>query len=312
MKGGHQLRSVVRYLAGMGAAGLTLLSVSATAIGCSTSEWSAVVDPGSNLLPTHNFHFEADCGLGVTAGGSNPAYVEDQTPSDLASAVKRYIARFYLLLDPLTLGSSSDIVLFAGYTDSRSTPLFEVRLVLISGQNRLRLVAYQDDGSSRSTTGNELVVLDGWRAVAVDWAAAVAPGNNDGYLKILVDGVQGSGAQLLSGLDTDTLKVDYVQLGKVRGTFTGVNGVFAVDAFVSQRIGTPGIVLKSCSGDSVVVDNHTFLPGTTQCTANFQLSTAGYVTVDGGADVSFTAQSVRLLPGFIASKGSQFHALPVP
>lgn len=278
---------------------------------CTLNDWSRIQDGSGNLTVGTPLHFEADCGLEVALSGQ-PAYVEDQSPGLLSDPVTRYVARFYLLPDRIAIANGDTLTLFAGYTNSRSTPLFELLLVRLSGEHRLRLVAYADNGAKYTTLGHEMKLIDGWRALELEWLAAVSASLSDGGLKLRVDGVAGQGGQLLSGLDNDAYPLDYVQLGMVAGSAGASGGELALDAFVSQRGGSPGVINKPCSGDAVVVDHHTFLPGSTSCEANLALSTNGYVTVDSGADVVFSGTSISLKPGFSAARGSQFRAMPNP
>jgi hypothetical protein len=68
--------------------------------------------------------------------------------------------------------------------------------------------------------------------VEVDWQAASAGGANDGRLDLWVDGATQTG---LSGLDNDTLRVDYVRWGAIAQIDAGTTGAFYLDEFESVR-----------------------------------------------------------------------------
>ena len=75
------------------------------------------------------------------------------------------------------------------------------------------------------------------QAVEIDWRAATAPGANDGYLTLWINGLEKA---TLTALDNDTRRMDQVRLGAVSGIDAGTRGTYYFDAFASRRLSPIG------------------------------------------------------------------------
>jgi hypothetical protein len=65
----------------------------------------------------------------------------------------------------------------------------------------------------------------------------------------------------------------------------------------------------TCPGADVVLINRTYVAGqVVQCTASASIRAGLPVTVSAGADVTYTAPRVLLLPGFRVERGGKFRA----
>jgi RHS repeat-associated protein len=96
---------------------------------------------------------------------------------------------------------------------------------------RLRVSILKDDGTwvdSAYTTG----VTNAVHALEIDWQGATAPGTNNGTLTFWLDDVQKAA---LTGIDNDTRRVDWVQLGCADSTVANASGTAYFDDFVSRR-----------------------------------------------------------------------------
>jgi hypothetical protein len=186
--------------------------------------------------------FSQNCGaqVSVTAGDATAAFVQDNSPASEAT----YRARFYVNLRTLQMQSGDEFDLFAAYNGTDPVP------PATSGNAVLRLVVRQTGGTrqlsmfARLNSGTELemsapvTLANGWRSIEIDWAAATAPGANNGRLGLWVDGAAKTTG--LGSLNNDTLAINYVRWGAVAGLDAGTSGTFRLDDFASQRSGYIG------------------------------------------------------------------------
>ena len=167
-------------------------------------------------------------GFAVEAGGSFTSiidatldphgWVQDDSPH----AETRYLAEFYVDLDGLTLGTGDELHHFVAYS-ADGVPQF--RLVIRDGPE-LWLEVRENDGTYRSTSPG-VPVVPGWNRVALSWEAS-----HDAAASLVVnDGT----ATELTGLDTDTGRIDLVRWGIVGGNLGGSSGTIHQDAFASWR-----------------------------------------------------------------------------
>lgn len=283
------------------------IGLSASVMACDTLDWNSDVDAGGNFNSSLNPSLESDCGLEVDVDGVNPAYVVDNSPGLLTSPpVTQYLARFYMAQDDLALGADDELILFGGY-DNASSPVFQLVLVEDSGHRKIKLIAYDNSGNPVSSMDNEVILPYGWRAVQVEWKAASGPGSADGFFSLKLDGVAAVGMQNLTGLSNETFVLDTVRLGVVNGdSLLTSSGNVKFDAFVSYRDGDGGLIDKNCSGNKVLLEHITFLPGSKTCVATTSLSTGAVLTIDGGADVTMISPELRLQAGFSVPSGGTF------
>lgn len=171
-------------------------------------------------------------GLEVVVDDTNPAYVQDDTSFD----EPRYRVRFYVRLTSMTMASVDEFDLFTAFA-SDDTPVFRLTAYYDGTDHKLRFTAREDGGGDTSFTSG-VVLVDGWRAVEVDWQAASTSGANDGILDLWIDGASQTG---LSNLDNDTMSVDYVRWGAVDGIDGGTSGSFDLDEFESVRTNYIGL-----------------------------------------------------------------------
>ncbi len=276
----------------------------APVMACNLNAWSGVQDPGSALSVTESARFDGSCGLHIDLDiGAATAYVEDTTPGSLSPPITAYVGRFYIYIGDMQLAEGDVIKLFSAL-DAASGPVFAVQLYAASGRLYSRLVATGDDGGTIDTSDGGLQFLPGWRAIEASWTASSGDGMDDGELTISLDGIPGAEIDNLTGLDTDTLVIDSVQLGLLGGNTGTVTGFYDVDSFASGRTGTTGLVDKNCSGVAVTVENMTFLPGAADCTATGGLTLGHRVTFDPGSVTNLSGTTVTLQPGVRILQGA--------
>ena len=187
--------------------------------------------------------FSVDSGASFTAvtdpGLTGDALVEDRNPVDET----RYVARFYVNLDSMSLPSTEQFEHFVGTNGAGQV---QFRLVFKHndglGENRVFAEVRQDGGSFVSNEGvSELAIPAGWHAIEVDWTAASTSGANDGGIVVCLDD-DGSrmSCEQISTVDNDQGRVSTVQWGAQEVGATTA-GSFDMDDFDSRRAGPIGL-----------------------------------------------------------------------
>jgi hypothetical protein len=178
-----------------------------------------ILKPKFTVAPGHSFAAIIDSPL------TQWAYVQDNSPS----AEQSYNASFYLKVDSLGFGNTTDrLHHFVGYS-SDGTPRFRVVLRKNGTEKRLVLEARKDNGNWESTEGVSEVKLDpGYHKIEINWSAASGTGE---FKVALNDGAFGG----LSGLSNGGAQIDHVKWGAVDGTIVAVTGTLDVDEFSSWR-----------------------------------------------------------------------------
>jgi hypothetical protein len=169
----------------------------------------------------------------------NPAFVQSSQPSAEAT----YRVRFYVNLRTLTMTDGDQFDLFVAYDGADPVP------PTITGNAVLRLALGQSGGVkqlnafARLNGGTEaqspapIPLANAWRSIEINWAKATASGANNGRLDLWVDGHAQTG---LTGLNNDTMTINYARWGTVAGVDAGTAGTFRLDDFASQRSGYIG------------------------------------------------------------------------
>jgi len=231
----------LRRAAGLGA--LLVLAGTAAASANSVRVPNGGTPEGPNPCAVANpngARFSQSCGaqVSVTAGDSTPAYVQDNSPS----AEPAYRARFYINLRTLQMSSAERFEVFAAYDGVDPVPpanagnaVLKLVVQQTGAAKELVLVARTDSGAEIESAAFPLFA--GWRSIEIDWAKATSVGSNNGRLGLWIDGSVKTG---LTGLDNDTLSVNYSRWGALNGLDAGTSGTFRMDDFASQRSGYIG------------------------------------------------------------------------
>jgi hypothetical protein len=150
-------------------------------------------------------------------------YVTDDRPV----AEPHYRARFYFDPNSISMADGLDFYLFNGYD---ATSVLQVQFGFSVGNYRIRLRQQNDSAGTTSTAW--VTITDAPHAIEMEWQAASAAGANNGFATLWIDGVQSG---ILSGLDNDTRRIEYVRLGAVSGLNADTLGTYYLDAFESRR-----------------------------------------------------------------------------
>lgn len=177
--------------------------------------------------------------IDVATPNRNPAFVQSSHPA----AEPTYRVRFYFNPRTLTMADGDQFDLFVAYDGADPVP------PTITGNAVLRLSVGQAagvkqltafarlNGGTESQIATPIPLANAWRSIEINWAKATASGANNGRLDIWVDGRPQTG---LTGLNNDTLTINYARWGAVAGVDAGTSGTFRLDDFASQRTGYIG------------------------------------------------------------------------
>lgn len=196
-----------------------------------TSAWSSETDTETDLSVTEASALVGTYGLAALIDSTTAMYVTDLTPV----AEKRYRCRFYFDVNTLNLPDVKNVTLFAGYNSS-NTIQFWVKVV---GKWITDAVYYTieagdyKDGAYGCNTST-YTITDAPHYIEVDWQASSAPGANDGFIELLIDGVS---KETKSGIDSDTEQIDYIRFGAVAVSNVAITGTYYLDAFASNDDG---------------------------------------------------------------------------
>lgn len=166
-------------------------------------------------------------GMKVVVDDTDQKIVNDSTPS----ANKRYRMRFYFDPNSITMTDGDDFAIAQAFDSSWNTSyIFKMRRQ--SGAYVIYAVDRTDDAWSGYV---EYTISDAPHYIEIDWKASSGPGNNDGFLRLYVDGTLQSSA---NNIDTDTEQVDIFILGMVGERDAGTSGTLYFDEFDSNDDGT--------------------------------------------------------------------------
>ena len=277
-----------------------LLLFGGAAHACALSYWDDVQDINSILSASESARFEGQCGLRVALDGTYTGYVEDTTPGTVDPIVTEYSVRFYIHVGEFTLGTNDAIALLSAH-DLASDLVFSMSIYQRNGSLYTRLLAVDDSGAQIDTLNNGMLLKPGWRSIEVRWVGASSGLVPDGELIISVDGVTGTGADVLTGFDNDSQSIYSVRLGVLSGNSGSISGVMDLDSFDSGRGISFGPIAKPCVAVDVDLRDVTFLPGDAVCETEGSIRLGPRATIDDGAEVQLHAPRVSLSGISVAS-----------
>ncbi|MEL7059068.1 MAG: Ig-like domain-containing protein [Acidobacteriota bacterium] len=164
---------------------------------------------------------EGTSGLSVDVSSATGAQLALVTA---AAADTRHLATTFLF-DPasLSMGDGEEVILFGG---SRNGWRFNLRLGQAAGQQRLRLVAFDDDSAVRTTPSGDLGGAGIAQRIGVEWWLPTTPGAGDGGARLTIDGVV---IGEILALDNDDQAFDDLFLGAMGLGGATASGTFHLD-----------------------------------------------------------------------------------
>jgi RHS repeat-associated protein len=166
--------------------------------------------------------------------------VRDQTPN----GEMHYHARFYFDPNGLSMASGDGFKILMGDMDT-STEVWKVHFRKAQGSYRLDAYVKRDNGTWGTPITTQ--VTDEVHGVEVEWRASSGAGQDDGLLRLWLDGTQIG--QVLS-VDNDTYVVDGVRMGVLTPPANTTSGTLCFDAFESRRSSYIGLLegVQGCGG----------------------------------------------------------------
>jgi RHS repeat-associated protein len=195
-----------------------------------------------------------------------------------------YRARFYFDPNSFTKTDDSSIEIFQAKNRS---DLVIVKLEFRSslGDYQVRAATLDDSGIWHQTAWT--TITDSPHALEFDWQGASSMGANNGSFSLWIDGIQ----QIqLANLDTDTLRIDYIQLGGLLLNTGNIGSRLFFDDFVSHRSSYIGLdpsalqpTLPPTPTDNIFSDG--FETGNTSAWSAATQTDAGGITVSAQAKI---------------------------
>jgi hypothetical protein len=194
------------------------------------SEWNPTrtkVD-GGDLSVTASAAYQSGYGLNALIDDTAVLYAVDSSPA----FEKRYRARFYFNPNSLAMGNNTSHFIFDGYNTNKNDAMFRLELFYEGGTYKLRPRILRDDWGY--TNGSKYVIGNDWHVIEIDWNTSTAPGANNGYLSLWIDGTL---AGAIANVDNDLAfhRVDEARLGATGGLDAATSGSMLFDNFESRR-----------------------------------------------------------------------------
>lgn len=194
--------------------------------GSDLSTWDGQYVPGAGGLQTsYAAALTGLRGLQVDLSGTAHAFLVDET----ANIENHYNASFLLDPNSLTMAEGEGMALLAGL-EWRAPYALQLRMRRSNGEYQLTLDAWEDEGQSASIP-SWVPIRDDENAIRIEWWAANEPGDDDGGIRLWLDG-QLAGER--TGLDNDERVVSRVRFGAV-GVQSGTSGTFYLDELRSWQ-----------------------------------------------------------------------------
>ena len=187
--------------------------------------WSSSITDNGSLSVNAAAAMVGSMGMQAVINDNNKIYVTDTSPSAEAS----YRARFYFDYNSIVMANGNDHYIFYAL-NSAGTVVARIQFRYGTSGYMMRVSAVNDSSSYIST--NWYFLTDAPHYIEIHWAAATAPGANNGVITLWMDGVQKG---TVTNIDNDTRRIDTIQLGAVSGIDTGTRGTYYFDAFESRR-----------------------------------------------------------------------------
>jgi len=185
-----------------------------------------VTTDGGDLTVTNSAAMIGSYGMSAHIDDNDSIYVTDDTPN----AEPRYRVRFYFDPNSIDMNNGNTHEIFLGYAGT-STEVLKLEFRRSSNQYQIQAGIRRDNNNWQN--GGWFTISDAPHYIEMDWKASTAPGANNGYLTLWIDGVQQSNQ---TGVDNDTRRIDRARLGAVDDIDTNTRDTYYFDAFESRRI----------------------------------------------------------------------------
>jgi len=175
----------------------------------SVSDFDSETDPDSDLNDSGDY-------VVATFDDANPAYGKIA----LAAANQTsWFTRFIFNHNNVSIEDTKAIII-AKWDGSAAVDTQYLYLHKDGGVYSIR-PAYRSDGNAFIWACDAITLDSGDHEIWVQWVASTGPGNNDGIMKVWIDGVYQNGT---TTADTDTVLSDWIEVGIVLTTSTTFGG----------------------------------------------------------------------------------------
>ena len=190
------------------------------------SLWSNTITDGGDLSISTSAAYQGSYGLTALIDDKINLRAIDASPVNET----HYRSRFYFNANSLTMSNGNAFYIFDGINLWTGDSVFRIELIRESGVYKLRVRIMND--AYIYTTGSKFTIGNAWRPIEIEWQASSAPGANNGFLTLWIDGAL---KQTISTIDNDQHKIGEIQLGAVSGIDSGTSGSMLFDNFESRR-----------------------------------------------------------------------------
>jgi len=190
------------------------------------SGWSSTVTDGGDLSVSASAAYQSNYGLRALINDTSNLIAVDASPV----SEPHYRTRFYFNPNLLTMSSGNAHFIFDGMDIAVNATVSRVELIRESGAYKLRAKILNDAYTYLNTS--KFTISNGWHVIEIEWQASSAPGANNGFLTLWIDGTL---KQTLSNVDNDMHTIGEVRLGATAGLDAGTSGSMYFDKFESRR-----------------------------------------------------------------------------
>ena len=205
------------------------------------SEYDSTVTDGGDLSA------DASAAMASTSYGLK-ALIDDTTAiygQVGLSSLARFRVRFYL--DPSNLSMDDDTE--HEIVDTDTGPFRPISLYLHYESGSFELAIGSGNDADSMTWGSYFDISAGEQYVEMGWMQSTGPGNDDGYLKVWVDGVL---KDTISSLDNDTVEVDVFKIGATRNIEATTSGSCYFDQILANDDG--GLIGPHTAAQTITMD----------------------------------------------------------
>ena len=210
--------------------------------GGNLNAWNGGADTdGGDLAATTAAKLHGNYGLACLIDDTTSIAVWDSTPT----TAKRYRIRFYFDPHTITMGTNGQLGLFRAMGDGWDDTCY----VMLQYTTVYTIYILNTTDTTYSWSSN-YTITDAPHCIEMDWKASTAPGANNGFMSLWIDGVlQGT----IANIDNDTKNIGFIGIG-AQNVSSGISGTFFLDDFASNNDGSEiGVIAEAPAGNAIMM-----------------------------------------------------------
>ena len=181
-------------------------------------------------------------GMQLLIDDTDQKIVNDSTPS----GETRYRMRFYLDPNGITMANNDEFPILQTFNTAFGTAYLLILKYTTANGYEIVVVDATDGAFSKFVSA---LISDAYTEIELDWKASSAPGADDGFLKLYINGSLESS---VTDIDSDTEVVDQVLMGILSGKDAGTSGTLYFDDFDSNDDGAAFAIVQDLIGGGIV------------------------------------------------------------